>query len=101
MTVERKNSSEVVVYLCKKISAINSGELKEQLLSLFAEGYRKITLDFSFSSLIDASGLGKICLLQKKLKEHQGELRIINVKSSYIQKIFNLVQLHKIITIEY
>ncbi len=100
MTVKIINSSEAVVYLEQKLIVTNSSEFKEKIQSLFAEGYREITLDFSFSRWIDASGLGKICLLQKELKENQGELRIVNVNSSYIHNIFNIVQLHKVITIE-
>lgn len=100
MTVQKKNSSEAVVYMGQKLTANNSSELKERIYSLFAEGYRRITLDFSLSSLIDASGLGKICALQKILSENQGELRIINVNSSYLQRIFNLVQLQKVISID-
>ena len=100
MTVQKTNSSEAVVYMGQKLTAANSSELKEKIQSLFAEGYRQITLDFSLSNLIDASGLGKICVSQKVLKENQGELRIINVKNSYLQRIFNLVQLYKVITIE-
>ncbi|NLX91490.1 MAG: STAS domain-containing protein [Firmicutes bacterium] len=100
MTVQKKNRNEAVVFMGQKLTATNSSELKEQIYSLIAEGYRRITLDFSLSNFIDASGLGKICALQKMLRENQGELRIINVNSSYVQRIFNLVQLQKVISIK-
>ncbi len=99
MTVDEHKLDEAVIYLDTVINITNSHELKEHVQRLFREGYRKITLDFSRSSMIDASGLGKILMLQRKISEQQGELRIINVTNKYIKRTFDLVQLQKVINI--
>lgn len=99
MTVSKQNN-DVVIQLEKRLNINNSHKLKELAQSLFDQGYRRITLDFSRASMIDASGLGKIMMLQNKFKEHQGELRITNVTSKYVQRVFELVQLKKFINID-
>ncbi len=98
MTVQQCEQ-EVVIQLDKRLNVNNSQELKEMVLRLFGQGYRRITLDFSRASMIDASGLGKIIALQKKLNEQQGELRLINVINKYVQRVFDLVQLEKVVNI--
>ncbi len=100
MTVDEQKLDEAVIYLGTALNITNSHELKEHVQRLFKKGYHKITLDFSRSSMIDASGLGKILMLQRKISEQKGELRIINVKSKNIKRTFDLVELQKVINID-
>ena len=95
-----KTGSEVVVYPEGRIDISNAGDFKDEITSLIDEGSTVINLDFSQVSGIDSSGLGKLLLFQKQLKEKGGELKITNVNSEHIQKIFSLVHLYKVINIE-
>lgn len=84
----------------ERIDISNSEELKQVLLSLFQQGHQFITLDFEGVDMIDSSGVGKLLLFQKKLRESGGQLKIKNVTSGKIQKLFNILHLEKAITIE-
>lgn len=83
-----------------RIDVVNSQNLKQELLNLYNEGINEIVIDFSKITSIDSSGLGKLLLFQKKLKERGGELKIINVTNDYIQNMFKMIHLNKVIKIE-
>lgn len=100
MEVEKKEDNIAVVKPGGKVDITNSQDLKNILLSLYDEGYNEIKLDFSNVLSIDSSGLGKLLLFQKKLRERGGELRIVNITNDYVMKMFTLIQLNKVISIE-
>ncbi len=98
--VEKQDAKRAVVFLPEKVNIANSPELKDKLQSLFDEGMNEIVVNFSQTQMVDSSCLGKLLMFQKKLKERQGELIIAEVTSSYINKMFNMIQLQKVIKIE-
>ncbi|MDW7675655.1 MAG: STAS domain-containing protein [Bacillota bacterium] len=83
-----------------RIDISNSHELKEALVGLYNKGLNLITIDFINVNRIDSSGLGKILLFQKKLKERGGELTIINVTSEYVKQMFAMIHLNKVIKVK-
>ncbi len=95
-----KSGSETIVYPKGRIDISSAGEFKDRMNSLIAEGNLNICLDLAEVSGIDSSGLGKLLLFQKQLKERGGELSIRNINSDYVKKIFTLVHLYKVIKIE-
>ena len=99
MKVE-KNGNQAVVIPDGRIDITNSQDLKKKLLDIFDEGFEEIVIDFGNISSIDSSGLGKLLLFHKKLKERGGELRIVNVSSDYVKKMFSMIHLNKVIDIE-
>ncbi len=99
MKVE-KNGNQAVVIPDGRIDITNSQDLKKKLLDIFDEGFDEIVIDFGNISSIDSSGLGKLLLFHKKLKERGGELRIVNVSSDYVKKMFSMIHLNKVINIE-
>lgn len=94
------NSEQVVISPVGNIDFSNSQDLKDKLLDLFKKDYKKVILDFSEVESIDSSGLGKLLLFHKKLKEKEGRLIIRNVESDYIKNMFEMIHLNKVITIE-
>ena len=100
MRIEKINTTKAVIIPEGKIDITNSNELKQKLLTLFDDGYSEIVIDFTNVSSIDSSGLGKLLLFQKKLKERQGELTIINITSEYVSKMFKMIHLQKVINIQ-
>ncbi len=99
MKVEQKAVQEAIVYLGEEISISNSDELKTVLQDLYDKSFKTIAVDFSITTMIDSSCLGKLLMFQKKLKESNRKLIIINVTSKHIRKMFDLIQLHKVISI--
>ncbi|UMZ74489.1 STAS domain-containing protein [Natranaerofaba carboxydovora] len=100
MKVEKKEDGSVLIIPEGKIDITNSSDLKETLLSVYNEGYDTIIIDFEKVYGIDSSGLGKLLLIQKKLSERNGKLKIINVTSDYVNKMFSMIHLNKVIEIE-
>ena len=100
MQIKRKGRSVVMTMPEGRIDLSNSHLLRERLQMLYEEGFDAITLDFNQVTSIDSSGLGKLLLFQKRLKERGGELKIINITSGYIRKMFKMIDLDKVITIE-
>jgi len=94
------DKDEVVISPIGTIDFSNSQDLKEELLELFEQNYDKVIMDFGQVESIDSSGLGKLLLFHKKLKEKEGTLVIKNVKSDYIKNMFEMIHLSKVIEIE-
>ncbi|MGM0470826.1 MAG: STAS domain-containing protein [Bacillota bacterium] len=100
MEINKKSSQRAEVVADEKIDITNSQELKKELLELIDSGYRFITLDFSAVESVDSSGLGKLLLIHKRLKEQEGELKITNVTSDYVQEMFSMIHLDKVLQID-
>lgn len=96
----RTGEGKVTIKPEGRIDVVNSQNLKQELLNLYNEGINEIVIDFSKITSIDSSGLGKLLLFQKKLKERGGEIRIINVTNDYIQNMFKMIHLYKVIKID-
>lgn len=89
-----------LIKLAEKIDITNSGELKKVIMSVYDQGYNSVILDFTGVNMIDSSGIGKLLLFQNKLKQRGGELKIINITSDNIRKMFSMIHLYKVINIE-
>ena len=100
MEIKRKDGDSMIIVDENRIDVSNSHLLREKLQMLYDEGSKVIVLDFNSVTSIDSSGLGKLLIFQKKLKERGGELKIINITSEYIRKMFKMIHLNKVINIE-
>ncbi len=100
MEVKKQDDQNAVVYLGERVNIINSPELKQSLQDLFNAGVQTITVDFTGTKMVDSSCLGKLLMFQKRLKDRGGELKISNVTSDYIRKMFDVIQLNKVINID-
>ena len=99
LNIERQDETAVVSPRTS-IDIRNSDYFKEILIELYAEGYKNIDLNFENIDGIDASGIGKLLLLQKKLKEKGGRLRIFNIENKYVRNIFSIIYIDNILDIE-
>ena len=82
------------------IDLSNSHLMKEKFLELLGQGYTNIILDFTQVKMIDSSGLGKILLFQKELREKKGSLKIGNITSEYVDKMFRMIHLDQVVDID-
>ena len=97
MDIQKKGDGSVIIGLEGKIDISNYHLLSEQLQAFYEKGYNNITLDFNQLTGIDSTGLGKLLLYQKKFTERGGGIKIINITSKYIRKVFKMLHLYKII----
>lgn len=89
-----------VVKTPERIDLTNSKEFKEALNTVYNKEYQIVEVDFTDLYFIDSAGLAQLIVFQKKFKDRDGELKIINVKDDYIQRLFHRIDLHTVITIE-
>ncbi|WP_229840230.1 STAS domain-containing protein [Streptomyces brasiliensis] len=78
-----------VVEIDGDVDAHTSPVIREAVLKLIDEGHRHFVLDLSFVSFMDSMGLGVVVVVTKRIRKHQGSLRIA-VASSRILRVFDL-----------
>ena len=83
----------------ESIDIRNAYKLKEEVQETIDEGYKEVSLDFTNVKRVDSAGIGKLLVLQKRLQEQGGMLKIINVANKYLRQKFNMIQLHRVIPI--
>jgi anti-sigma B factor antagonist len=71
---------------------------KERMNQLIDEKKCRIIIDLENVAYVDSSGLGFFIGSLKKLRENNGDLKLINL-NNYIHGIFKLIHLHTIISI--
>ncbi len=86
------------VLITGKLDVTNSHKFKDSLSKIDISCYPEVVLDFTELDMIDSSGIGKILVFLKKVKELNGNLVIKN-PNQYIREVFELIQLDKIIDI--
>ncbi len=79
-----------------RLDAIQSPELKAQLLVLKTEGYKNFVLDLSEVEYTDSSGLSAILTANRISKEQGGILVLANVQAQ-VMKLIEITQLHRVI----
>jgi anti-sigma B factor antagonist len=63
--------------------------IREGVIRLLDEGHRHFVLDLGFVPFMDSMGLGVIVAITKRIREHEGSLRIASV-SGRILRLFDL-----------
>jgi len=100
MQVNKLANNEAEVKLEVKLDLSNSNEVKKALLGLIDQGINKVILNFEDTEEIDSSGLGKILFFAETLRESGGGLKVVKVQSPELRKLFEMIQLDKIIEIK-
>lgn len=92
------NSKVVVIDLIGELDTMGVQGFKYFIFNLIEQGQVNILLNFAQVSYINSAGLGAIAMVLKKVRDNQGELKIINV-SSAIMEIFVMIRFTKVIPI--
>ncbi|MFF0791446.1 STAS domain-containing protein [Streptomyces spiralis] len=78
-----------VVEVDGEVDAHTAPMIREAMIKLLGEGHRHFVLDLGFVTFMDSMGLGVIVAITKRIREHEGSLRIASV-SSRMLRIFDL-----------
>ncbi|MGW5666284.1 STAS domain-containing protein [Streptomyces sp. NPDC003758] len=78
-----------VVEVDGDLDAHTSPLIREAVIKLLEDGHRHFILDLGFVPFMDSMGLGVIVAVTKRIREHEGSLRIASV-SGRILKLFDL-----------
>jgi anti-sigma B factor antagonist len=77
----------------------NIHEMGQELFSLVEEdGKKKVLLNFSQVDFLSSAALGKLITLDKKMKIHNGKLRLSNIRPE-IYEVFAITRLNKLFDI--
>ncbi|HEX4131864.1 MAG TPA: STAS domain-containing protein [Pirellulales bacterium] len=77
----------------------NIQEMGQELFQLVEEDDRtKLLLNFSQVDFLSSAALGKLITLDKKVKAHQGKLRLSNIRPE-IYEVFAITKLNKLFDI--
>jgi anti-sigma B factor antagonist len=91
----------VVRFVDRKI--LDEGNIHEMGQELFAlieeENKKKLLLNFSQVDFLSSAALGKLITLDKKVKAHQGKLRLSNIRPE-IYEVFAITKLNKLFDIK-
>ena len=93
--------SKHVVKIERVLDMESSRNLKGELVYLLESGVREVELDFSLTESVDSSGLGKLLLFNEKFREAGGSMKVINVSNQDLAEMFQLLNLDKLIAIQY
>lgn len=81
-----------VLEVTRELTLENRDELKRTVRKRLDAGDRKFVLDFERTGFIDSSGLGVLVSLSKKIREEEGELRLVGL-SEELRTTFELTRL--------
>lgn len=100
MVLKIEEKDDVVMMLVKeeRLDAHNSGELKNQMLSLFEEGKNHIVIDLQDVRFIDSSGLGALVSGFKNASARNGNLKLCGLQPQ-VKSMFELTRLHRVFEI--
>lgn len=73
-------------------------ETAEQLDTLAQEGHRKLLLDFSNVGFLSSVALGKMLVIEKRLKDRNGRMKLFGVRSEMME-LFLLTRLDRVFEI--
>ena len=82
----------------KKLNALITEEVKQELSVLFDNPNTKLILNLSGINYVDSSGFGVFLSLMKKANNNYGDFKICNVNTD-VKELFQLLQLHNVFEI--
>jgi anti-anti-sigma factor len=94
-----ESGKTITVTLKGDIYVDQADELVGVFNSIVDKNPEEVIIDIAGLKSITSSGIGKIVLLYKSLKEKKGRLKIIGVNDTILQ-IFKIVKLDKLVEIE-
>ncbi len=100
MEIERPDNQTAVVHLQERLEADDSHLLSELFLSLYEEGVQVIFVDFSLTDYIHKNCLVPLILCQGWQRDGGAELKIVNVKGRYVRRLFDMLDLRRVINVE-
>lgn len=96
----RKNGQVNIVEISGKMT-IGQGDvqLREKLVELLNSGERFFVLDMTGVSYMDSAGLGEAVACAKRVRRHDGNLRIVALPGGKARELFHVTGLHRVIEI--
>lgn len=96
MEISQRINGEVRIFeVCGTIDTYTSPEFFKTVMEQIEEGSRNIIFNFKQVTDIDSNGLGVMIKILKKIRDHEGSVKII-ANNPVIQQKFNMTGLFKL-----
>lgn len=86
----------VVLAIAGEVDLGTAPELREKLFELVADGHRGIVIDLTATEFMDSTGLGALVAGLKRLRAHQGDMRLV-CTTARIRKVFEITHVDRVI----
>ena len=97
-SIERSTDASTI-HIRDELGAADRPELRSAILVELAAGMQTVRFDFADADYIDGAGLGLLVSLARLVREHTGELRLVNLNED-LRTLFMLTKLDTLFTIE-
>lgn len=97
-TVDKKEQYVIFTLLEEKLDTSLSPQLKSELLTVHAEGYRNLILDMSYVKYTDSSGLSALLVGNRTFHEDDG-IFIIASPQDHVMKLIKISMLDKVLKV--
>jgi anti-sigma B factor antagonist len=99
LKTEKINNIDVVTFEgVKKLNALITEEVKEELTQFFEKPNTKLILNLEGINYVDSSGFGVFLSIMKTANNNYGFFKLCNI-SPEVMELFKLLQLHNIFEI--
>jgi anti-sigma B factor antagonist len=85
-----------VLSVSGEVDLATAPQLRERLVGLVADGHRRIVVDMSGTEFLDSTGLGALVAGLKRLRAHDGEMRIV-CTTPRVQKVFEITHVDRVL----
>ena len=92
-------SNITVIAVPNKLNIAITSDFRSQLYNGLKAGDKNFIIDFSKCEFIDSAGLGVLVSVYKKAMEQGGSVKLANLNSIKVLKIFQLTRLEKVFEI--
>ncbi|GAB1341173.1 STAS domain-containing protein [Gemmatimonas sp.] len=82
----------MIVTVDGQLVVTNRQEFKQAILDAVEQGVKLVVVDFTDSGYIDSSGLGALVSLSRRLREGNGDLRLVGLNDD-LRTLFELTRL--------
>lgn len=87
-----------VVSATGEIDVATAPRLREQLIDLIGTGHHRLLVDLGWVDFIDSTGLGVLIGALKRVRSHDGELRLV-IDDPRVLKVFDITGLDQVFSI--
>lgn len=88
----------VVLTVAGEVDLATAPTLRQHFADLVAAGVTRLVLDLGPTTFLDSTGLGAIVMVLKRLRAHDGALRVVATSPS-IRKVFEITSLDRVLAI--
>lgn len=92
ISIARRNSGAVVVAVVGQLGVGNREALKQHFIDELANGARAFVLDLTCAGYIDASGLGVLVSIEKRVRDAGGEIVLAGLNED-LTELFEITKL--------